>query len=124
MEPSEVGLKSSPIPTLSHFSHNSLDVITLPFINNFDSSLLTHLLQVLIHSAAGGVGLAVVQLAKHFGLEVVATVSSDSKADMLKKDWGVAHVVNYRTEDFHVATRRIYGAEKCVDIILDPNGTR
>lgn len=78
--------------------------------------------QILIHSAAGGVGLAAVQLARYAGLEVIATVGSDAKIDLLKKEWGVTHAINYQKEDFHVAVEKLYGTKKCMDIVLDPAG--
>ena len=54
---------------------------------------------VLVHSAAGGVGLAAVQLAKVAGARVFGTVSSDAKAQLVK-DHGADAVINYATEKF------------------------
>ncbi len=53
---------------------------------------------VLITGAAGGVGSAVVQLARHFGLRVIGTISSDEKA-AFARDQGADHLINYRTEN-------------------------
>src|ERR1700722_12505875 len=49
---------------------------------------------VLIHSAAGGVGIVAVQIAKAAGARVIGTVSSDSKA-ALAKEYGADDVINY-----------------------------
>ncbi|ASF38334.1 quinone oxidoreductase [Halobacillus halophilus] len=49
---------------------------------------------VLIHAAAGGVGSLAVQLAKHYGAEVIATASSEEKLN-LAKELGADHTVNY-----------------------------
>ena len=55
--------------------------------------------KVLIHAAAGGVGLAAVQLAQKAGAEVYATAGSDEKREFLKS-LGVKNVMNSRTLDF------------------------
>jgi NADPH2:quinone reductase len=53
---------------------------------------------VFITGAAGGVGLAAVDLARHLGLHVVAGVGSDDKAALVRR-YGARDVVNYRSED-------------------------
>jgi NADPH:quinone reductase-like Zn-dependent oxidoreductase/SAM-dependent methyltransferase/acyl carrier protein len=55
--------------------------------------------KVLIHAAAGGVGLAAVQLARQAGAEIFGTAGSDEKRAYLKS-LGVQHVMNSRTLDF------------------------
>ncbi len=55
--------------------------------------------RVLIHSAAGGVGTALVQYARHKKCEIFATAGSESKLKMLREE-GVQHTINYQTEDF------------------------
>lgn len=55
--------------------------------------------RVLIHSAAGGVGLAAIQLARRTGAEVFATAGSQQKRDFLKA-LGVEHVMDSRSVDF------------------------
>ena len=54
---------------------------------------------VLLHAAAGGVGLIACQWLKHLGATVIGTVGSDEKAE-LARAYGCHHVVNYRSEDF------------------------
>lgn len=54
---------------------------------------------VLIHAAAGGVGLMLVQWAKAMGAKVIGTVSSDTKA-IVARQFGCDHVINYAEENF------------------------
>jgi len=54
---------------------------------------------VLLHAAAGGVGLIASQWLNHLGVTVIGTVGSDEKGELAKAH-GVHHVVNYRREDF------------------------
>ena len=66
--------------------------------------------RVLIHAAAGGVGLAAVQLALRTGAEVFATAGSDEKRQYLKA-LGVPHVMNSRTHDFAGEIMRATGGK-------------
>jgi len=76
----------------------------------------------LVHAAAGGVGIAAVQIAKNAGLEVYGTASSDTKLKELKDTWGVDHVINYKEKNFVEEIVAIEGKPKCLDIILDAVG--
>lgn len=75
---------------------------------------------VLIHSAAGGVGLAAIELAKTRGATIIGTASI-SKHDFLREH-GVAHCID-SSADIAAAARAIVG-DKGVDLILDPIGGR
>ena len=75
---------------------------------------------VLVHSAAGGVGLVAVQLAKVGGARVFGTVSSDAKAQLVK-DHGADAVINYGTEKFADEVLRLTDG-RGVDLILDAVG--
>ena len=75
---------------------------------------------VLVHSAAGGVGIVAVQIAKAAGAKVIGTVSSDSKAALVK-EYGGDDVINYATKDFAAEANRITGG-RGVDLILDAVG--
>ncbi|WP_372365772.1 SDR family NAD(P)-dependent oxidoreductase [Candidatus Uabimicrobium sp. HlEnr_7] len=55
--------------------------------------------KVLIHAAAGGVGLAAIQLAQNIGAQIFATAGNDEKRNVLK-NWNVPHIMNSRTLDF------------------------
>ena len=61
---------------------------------------------VLIHAAAGGVGLLLVQLAKHFGARVIATAGTHAKAQ-LARDAGADETIVYTQKDFETETRRL-----------------
>src|SRR6478752_7457581 len=54
---------------------------------------------LLMHAAAGGVGLILCQWAKHLGATVIGTVGSEDKAALAKKN-GCDHTILYRNEDF------------------------
>ena len=72
---------------------------------------------VLVHGAAGGVGLAALQYAQDHGATVIATAGSDLKRDLLR-GLGVAHVLDSRSLDFTVDVMEITGGEG-VDIVLN-----
>jgi NADPH:quinone reductase-like Zn-dependent oxidoreductase len=75
--------------------------------------------RLLIHAAAGGVGLAAIQLARLEGAELFGTASA-SKHDFLRQQ-GVHHCIDYRTQDFEEEVRRLTNGEG-VDVILDAVG--
>ena len=72
--------------------------------------------RILIHAAAGGVGLAAIQLAQHVGAEIFAT-ASPAKWDYLRSQ-GVRHIMNSRTLDFADEIMRLTGGEG-VDVVLN-----
>ena len=74
--------------------------------------------RVLVHAGAGGVGLAAIQLAKAAGAEVLTTASSEEKLARLR-EFGAAHVINYKTGSFSDAVRAAVGG---VDLVIDPVG--
>ena len=57
---------------------------------------------ILIHAAAGGTGVLAVQLAKHFGAQVIATAGSEAKLQLVRQ-LGADVAINYRTDDFVAA---------------------
>jgi NADPH2:quinone reductase len=72
---------------------------------------------VLIHAAAGGVGLLLVQWAKHLGATVIGTVSTEEKA-RAAKEAGADHVILYTKQDFVSETKRLTdgrGAQLIID---------
>jgi NADPH2:quinone reductase len=75
---------------------------------------------VLIHAAAGGVGLLLVQWAKRLGARVIGTVSTEAKAQAAREA-GADHVVLYTRQDFVAETRRLTGGQGA-DLILDSVG--
>ena len=64
----------------------------------------------LVHAAAGGVGLLLIQMAKRLGARVIGTVSTEAKA-RLAREAGADHVINYNERDFESETREIVGDE-------------
>lgn len=75
--------------------------------------------RVLIHAAAGGVGISAVQIARARGAEIFGTASA-SKHEAIRAQ-GVAHAIDYRTQDFQAEVERITGGEG-VDVIIDATG--
>ena len=73
-----------------------------------------------VSGAAGGVGLAAVDLARHLGLRVIAGVGSDDKAALLR-DYGAFDVINYRSEDLRARIKSVASGEG-VDICFDNVG--
>ena len=65
---------------------------------------------VLVHAAAGGVGLILCQWARHLGATVIGTVGSDAKADLARAN-GCEFPVLYNTEDFAEKARDITGGK-------------
>ena len=74
----------------------------------------------LIHAAAGGVGLLLVQMSKNLGARVIATVSTEEKAQ-LAREAGADDVVFYTKQDFEVETKRLTDG-KGVHVIYDGVG--
>ena len=72
---------------------------------------------ILAYAAAGGVGTAVIQLAKLAGVTVIGLTSTDEKADFAKAQ-GFDHIINYKTEDVVQRVKEITGG-KGVEIILN-----
>jgi len=74
----------------------------------------------LIHAAAGGVGLLLVQLAKRVGARAIGTVSTDAKA-ALAREAGAHEVIRYTEQDFEAETRRLTDG-KGVQVVYDSVG--
>jgi NADPH2:quinone reductase len=75
---------------------------------------------VLIHAAAGGVGLLLVQMAKQLGACVIGTAGSSAKAQ-LARDAGADEVINYTEQDFETETKRLTEG-KGVQVVYDGVG--
>ncbi|MBB4428949.1 NADPH2:quinone reductase [Bradyrhizobium sp. CIR48] len=73
-----------------------------------------------VTGAAGGVGLAAVDLGRHLGLRVVAGVGSDDKAALVR-DYGASAVINYRSEDLRDRIKAITSGEG-IDVGFDNVG--
>lgn len=75
---------------------------------------------ILVHAAAGGVGLLLVQWFTHLGCHVIGTVSTEKKADIAQKA-GAKTVINYTQKDFVEETKKITKG-RGVDYIIDGVG--
>jgi NADPH2:quinone reductase len=75
---------------------------------------------VLVHAAAGGVGLILCQWANALGATVIGTVGSEDKGK-LAKEHGAHHIIYYRKEDFPARVKEITGGKLC-DVVYDGIG--
>lgn len=74
----------------------------------------------LIHAAAGGVGLLLIQMAKRIGARAIGTVSTEAKAE-LARGAGAGEVILYTEQDFEQETRRLTDG-KGVQVVYDSVG--
>jgi NADPH:quinone reductase len=77
---------------------------------------------VLIHGAAGGIGIAAIQIAKLFGATVIATASTDEKRQACLEE-GADYAIDYRG-GFRDRVKELTGAHDGVDIVYDPIGAQ
>ncbi len=75
---------------------------------------------LLVLGAAGGVGLATVELGKLMGAHVIAAASSDEKLEVCRQ-YGADEVINYATEDLKEQVKQLT-AGRGVDVVFDPVG--
>ncbi len=75
---------------------------------------------ILVHAAAGGVGLIACQWAKHLGATVIGTVSTDEKAALAKAN-GCDHPIVYTREDFQARVLELTGGRK-LPVVYDSVG--
>ncbi|HSY95785.1 MAG TPA: quinone oxidoreductase [Steroidobacteraceae bacterium] len=75
---------------------------------------------VLVHAAAGGVGLLLGQWLKSLGATAIGTAGSPDKAAIAKAN-GYTHVIDYRAEDFVARVKEITGSRGC-DVVYDSVG--
>lgn len=76
---------------------------------------------VLVHAAAGGVGLAAVQIAKAFGATVIATAGTKHKLEVARS-FGADHTVNYSDPTWPDQVKKLTPKGRGVDIVFDPVG--
>jgi NADPH:quinone reductase-like Zn-dependent oxidoreductase len=76
---------------------------------------------VLLHAAAGGVGIASTQVARAEGAGTIYGTASRSKHDVIRS-LGVDHPIDYATQDFRKEVRRIAGADQPLDVVMDAIG--
>ncbi|EMC99099.1 hypothetical protein BAUCODRAFT_22388 [Baudoinia panamericana UAMH 10762] len=76
---------------------------------------------VLVHAAAGGVGLAAVQIAKALGATVIATAGTAHKLSIAKR-FGADYTVDYRDDSWPLRVKELTPNKRGVDIVYDPVG--
>jgi len=86
----------------------------------FDNAKLEPGETVLVHAGGSGIGTVAIMMAKAIGCTVITTVGDDAKAEKAKA-LGADHVVNYRTERFEGAVRKLTG-RKGVDVVFEHVG--
>ncbi len=77
--------------------------------------------KMLVLGAAGGVGLAAVELGKVMGAEVIAAASTDKKLAVCK-EYGAAHGINYTSEDLKARAKELSGGG--INVVYDPVGDK
>jgi NADPH2:quinone reductase len=77
-------------------------------------------MNVLIHAAAGGIGLIACQWANHLGANVIGTVGSKEKAELAKAN-GCHHTILYREENFPARVKEFTGGKLC-EVVYDGVG--
>ncbi|MEI7678010.1 MAG: NAD(P)H-quinone oxidoreductase [Betaproteobacteria bacterium] len=75
---------------------------------------------LLVHGGAGGIGATAIQLAKAFGVKVLATDSPAARCDFAR-GLGADRVIDYREEDYVEIVREAGGANVILDIVGGPN---
>ena len=86
----------------------------------FDNAKLQPGEIILVHAGGSGIGTAAIKMAKAINCTVIATVGDDEKAEKAKAI-GADHVINYRTDRFEGAVRKIT-AKKGVDVVFEHVG--
>ncbi len=74
----------------------------------------------LVHAAAGGAGLLIVQMAKAVGARVLGTVSTEAKAHLAREN-GADDIIRYTEQDFEQEVKRLTGG-RGVDVVYDSVG--
>ncbi len=75
---------------------------------------------LLVHGAAGGVGLATVEVGKALGAEVIATAGGPEKLEIARAH-GADHLIDYRSEDIRERVKALTGG-RGADVVFDPVG--
>jgi alcohol dehydrogenase len=86
----------------------------------FDNARLEPGESVLVHAGGSGIGTVAIKMAKAIGCNVITTVGDDAKAEKAKA-LGADHVINYRTDRFEGAVRKLTG-KKGVDVVFEHVG--
>jgi acyl transferase domain-containing protein/NADPH:quinone reductase-like Zn-dependent oxidoreductase/SAM-dependent methyltransferase/NAD(P)-dependent dehydrogenase (short-subunit alcohol dehydrogenase family)/acyl carrier protein len=106
-----------------HLSHAEAASIPIAFTTSYAALIMKAKLQpgesVLIHSGAGGIGQASIQLAKHVGAEIIATVGSDDKRQYLREKYGVTKFSSSHQNDVWYREVKTLTDGRGVDVVLN-----
>lgn len=97
----------------------STQFVTAYYMANYLTPIHAHE-TVLIHAAAGGVGTALIQLAKAKNAKVIAKIGDESKREKVM-ELGADVVVNYNARDYAIEIESLLG-KKCIDVSFNPVG--
>jgi NADPH2:quinone reductase len=104
-----------------------LDIAAAALLQGMTAHYLTHSTfslkagdTALVHAAAGGAGLLVVQMARMLGARVIGTVSTEAKAAIARQA-GASEVILYNAQDFAAEAKRLTGG-RGVDVVYDSVG--
>ena len=86
----------------------------------FDNARLVPGETILVHAGGSGIGTAAIQMAKQIGCTVITTVGDEDKGEKAKA-LGADHVINYRSERFEGAVRKLT-AKRGVDVVFEHVG--
>jgi alcohol dehydrogenase len=86
----------------------------------FDNARLEPGETVLVHAGGSGIGSVAIKMAKAIGCTVITTIGDDAKAEKARA-LGADHVINYRTDRFEGAVRKLT-AKKGVDVVFEHVG--
>jgi NADPH:quinone reductase-like Zn-dependent oxidoreductase len=106
-----------PLPSYTAVENAAVAVNYLTaWVSLFEMARLRATDSVLVHAAGGGVGTAVVQLAKRFGCTVFGTVGSDRKRERVR-ELGADQVLSYGREDFATQIKDLAG-DRGIDVVV------
>ncbi|KAJ5533456.1 lovastatin nonaketide synthase [Penicillium frequentans] len=95
-------------------------ILTTAYYSLVDTARLQPGETVLIHAAAGGVGQIAIQIAQMIGANIIATVGSPAKRDLLRSQYGLADeaILNSRDDSFVAGVMKLTGG-RGVDVVLN-----
>ena len=111
-----------PVPAGVAFSDAACAPIAFSTVQHmlFDNAKLEPGETVLVHAGGSGIGTVAIKMAKAIGCTVITTVGDDAKAEKARA-LGADHVINYRTDRFEGAVRKLT-AKKGVDVVFEHVG--
>jgi len=111
-----------PVPAGLEFREAACAPIAFSTVEHmlFDNAKLAPGETILVHAGGSGIGTVAIQMAKALGCTVITTVGDDAKAEKARA-LGADHVINYRSDRFEHAVRKITG-KKGVDVVFEHVG--